>query len=271
MSQQDSSAPASDTDVQPVANSGPLPIALQLYTLRTLKISPDQLLAAVAEAGFAGVETFGNNLGLPAPQLRAKLDEYGLQAVSTHVSLSDCEADLPSVIRFQKTLGNDMLIVPWLPEEQRGKTSQSWTAMGRRVGTLARRAQHAGMRFMYHNHDFEMVVLDGRPAIDWLMEAAAPDNVGWEIDVAWAQFGGQDPAALLERYSGRVARLHCKDLGTNSAEHGLADVGSGKLDWNAILPAAKAAGVEWYVVEHDYPTDPLASIKRSYDFLAEKL
>ena len=50
-----------------------------------------------------------------------------------------------------------------------------------------------------------------------------------------------------------------------------ADVGTGTLDWDAILPAAKAAGVEWFVVEHDFPSDPLGSIRASYDFLAAKL
>ena len=136
---------------------------------------------------------------------------------------------------------------------------------------LGRRASFAGMRLLYHNHDFEMVVIDGKPAISWLLEAAKPENVGFEPDLAWIVFGGQDAVGLLQQYSGRVPRVHAKDLGDNAAEHGLADVGSGRLDWDAILPAAEAAQAEWLVVEHDFPTDPLASIQRSQTFLAEKL
>jgi sugar phosphate isomerase/epimerase len=38
----------------------------------------------------------------------------------------------------------------------------------------------------------------------------------------------------------------------------MAEVGEGNLNWGAILPACKAAGVEWYIVEQDetYGGDP---------------
>jgi len=268
MAKQKATSNQPETTVQPAAQT--LPIALQLYTLRTLKQTPDEIFAAVAAIGYAGVELAGT-YGLPAAELRARLEAHGLRVVSAHVALDMLEDDLPSVIRYQKVLGNDTLVVPWVSEALRSKSSEGWKALGRRIDTLGRRCDHAGMRLFYHNHDFEMAIVDGRPAIDWLLENAATAGVGWEMDVAWAQFGGQDVPALLARYAGRCARLHAKDLGDNAAEHGLADVGSGKLDWDAILPAAHAAGVEWYIVEHDFPTDPLASIGRSYAFLASKL
>lgn len=265
-----------DAQAQPAASRPP--IAVQVYTLRSLPHAPADLLAEIAAAGYSGVELAGTFApGLPPAELRALLDAAGLQVVSAHISLDACEADLPSVISAQKTLGNDTIIVPWVAPALRGETAASWQALGARLAALARRCAHAGMQFMYHNHDFEMVLIDGRPAIDWLLqgagEAGAP--IGWEIDAAWAQHGGQDVPALLHQYAGRVARLHVKDLALDPsaapAEKGLADVGSGKLDWDAILPAAQAAGVEWYVVEHDFPSDPLASIRRSYEFLAGKL
>jgi sugar phosphate isomerase/epimerase len=52
---------------------------------------------------------------------------------------------------------------------------------------------------------------------------------------------------------------------------GFADVGHGVLDWAALLPAAKAAGAEWYIVEHDLPKEPLVSIRRSFEFLQNAL
>jgi sugar phosphate isomerase/epimerase len=264
----------------PAASGGKPRIALQIYTLRSLKQPPAEVLEQIAAIGYSGVELAGTFApGMPAPELRKLVDAAGLRVVSAHVSIDEMEKDLPGVIHAQKTLGNDMLIVPWVSEAQRGKTAADWKALGARVGRLARRSRHAGMRFMYHNHDFEMVEIDGRPAIDWLMQGAAEtggeDSVGFEIDVAWATYGGQSAPNLIERYSGRISHLHCKDLAVDPAaspeEKGLATVGSGKLDWDAILPAAKAGGVEWYVVEHDFPADPYASIRSSYEFLASKL
>ena len=46
---------------------------------------------------------------------------------------------------------------------------------------------------------------------------------------------------------------------------------TGTLDWDAILPAAKEAGAEWYVVEHDEPKDPLGNVTQSAAYLAGKL
>ncbi len=256
------------------------PIAVQLYTLRNVKQPPAAVLEQIAAIGYSGVEMAGTFApGMPAADLRKLLDAAGLKVVSAHVSLNDMEADLPGAIRAQKTLGNDVIIVPWVSEEVRGKTADSWKALGGRLGRLAKRCQHAGMRFMYHNHDFEMAVIDGKLAIDWLMEGAAQTAsgvpVGYEVDMAWVQRGGQDVVELVNRYSGRVARVHAKDLAVDPAadpqETGFAAVGSGKLDWEKILPAAKEAGVEWYVVEHDSPADAFANIRSSYEFLASKL
>jgi sugar phosphate isomerase/epimerase len=251
-----------------------------MYTLRSLKTAPAELLEQIAAIGYSGVELAGTFApGMPPADLRKLIDAAGLQVVSGHFSLPDLEADLLGVIRAQKILGNDTLIIPWVSEDMRGKTAESWKALGARVARLAKRAQLAGLRLMYHNHDFEMVVIDGKPAIDWLMEGAAAvageTEVGYEIDLAWVQHGGQDPVALLDRYAGRAWRVHAKDLARDPAaspeEKGLATVGEGKLDWDTILPAAKAAGVEWYVVEHDFPADPLASIRSSYEFLAARV
>ncbi|MFO7635100.1 MAG: sugar phosphate isomerase/epimerase [Caldilinea sp.] len=247
-----------------------LPLAVQLYTLRSLPMSADEVLGAVAAAGYSGVELAGN-LGQSAESLRALLDKHGLQAVSAHVQLQVMESDLPDVVRFHKILGNDTVIVPWLPEADRSPAASGWMALGERLDRLGRRLRMANMRLLYHNHDFEMVVIDGKPAITWLLEAAAPENVGFEPDLAWIVAGGQDATAMMQQYSGRVPRVHAKDLGDNEAERGLADVGSGRLDWDSILPAVEAAQAEWLVVEHDFPTDPLASIQRSHAFLAEKL
>jgi sugar phosphate isomerase/epimerase len=171
-------------------------------------------------------------------------------------------------------IGNHTLVVPWLPEAARSKDANGWLQLGRQLDGIGRRCRDAGMRLLYHNHAFEMIEIEGQLAIDWLLEAAAPENVGFEIDLAWVQRGGQNGVQLLEKYAGRCPRIHCKDLapeGENQDQMGFADVGHGVLDWGALLPAAKAAGAEWYIVEHDLPKEPLVSIGRSFTFLQQAL
>lgn len=250
-----------------------LPIAVQLYSLRNLQMPFDELLGKVAEIGYTGVETVGTH-NLSAEEMKALLDKHGLQAASAHVAIAAMEADLDGVIAFNKAIGNHTLVVPFLAPDDRGKDAASWTALGQRLDGLGQRCKAAGMRLLYHNHAFEMETIEGKLAIDWLMASASAENVGFEVDLAWVVRGEQDGVQMLQKYAGRCPRVHCKDLapaGQNEDQMGFADVGHGTMDWSALLPAAKAAGAEWYIVEHDLPKEPLTSIRRSYEFLASQL
>lgn len=250
-----------------------LPIAVQLYSLRNLDMPFDDVLGKVAEIGYTGVETVGNHK-LSADEMNALLAKHGLKAVSAHVAISAMDEDLDGVIAFHKAIGNDTIIVPFLAPDDRAKDAAGWTALGQRLDAIGQRCRAAGMRLLYHNHAFEMEEIEGKRAIDWLMAGASPENVGFEVDLAWVVRGEQDGAAILQRYAGRCPRVHCKDLapaGENEDQMGFADVGHGTMDWSVLLPAAKAAGAEWYVVEHDLPKNPLESIRRSFDFLKSQL
>jgi sugar phosphate isomerase/epimerase len=249
------------------------PIAVQLYSLRNLTLSFPELLAQVAAIGYKGVETTSNH-GCTIDEMRALLDKHQLQVASAHVGLPLLEADLDSVIAFNKGVGNHTLVVPWIPEAARSTGAAGWQALGHKLEGFGQRCADAGMRLLYHNHAFEMVEIDGKVAIEWLLGAAKPENLGFEIDLAWVERGGQSGVKLLQEFAGRCPRIHCKDLapeGENQDQMGFADVGYGTLDWSALLPAAKAAGAEWYIVEHDLPKEPLVSVKRSFEFLREKL
>lgn len=244
-------------------------LALQMYTLRNVNQPLDERLARVAAAGYSGIETFGP----PVENLLPMLQEHGLKAVSAHVGLDILRGHLDDAIAYHKSIGNDTLVVPWLAPEARATTKEGWQEFGRSLDAMGAHCRAQGMRLLYHNHDFEMVRFDGRLAIEWLLDSADPANLGAEFDVAWVVRGGGDPLALLDEYAGRCPRIHVKDVarpGQNPSEDGHADVGYGTIDWVALLPAARAAGVEWLVVEHDNPADPYGSIERSAAFLASR-
>jgi sugar phosphate isomerase/epimerase len=246
-----------------------LPLAVQLYTLRMLPDSLDEVLGHVAEVGYRGVELLGDH-GLSASALQDLLTKHGIQAISCHVGLAPLEQDVDRHIAFNQAIGNQVITIPFLAEELRPKDGEGWTALGARLGKVGKKVADAGMRLLYHNHAFEMERIDGRLAIEWLLDGTDAAYLQWEPDLAWIVRGGADPVMLLNEYAGRCPRVHVKDLspaGTNEEEKGFADVGAGTLDWATYLPAARAAGAEWYIVEHDLPKDPLRTIRRSFDFL----
>ncbi len=249
------------------------PIAVQLYSLRHLDQSLSDTMNHVANIGYHGVETIGDH-GISASEMKDLLDANNLIACSSHVPLSLLEEKLGEVILFNQAIGNDCLVLPAIPEPERPTTAAGWLEMGKRLNVIGERCVDSQMHFLYHNHWWEMVQLDGKLALDWLFEGASYDNLGLEPDLAWIIRGKADPIAILERYSGRCLRIHVKDLapeGQNVDHMGLADVGDGVLDWNTLLPAAKAAGGEWFIVEHDLPEDPEETVRRSFEFLQSAL
>lgn len=250
-----------------------LPLAVQLYSLRMLPDSFDDVLGQVAAAGYRGVETIGDH-GLSIDEMQELLDKHMLQVVSTHVGLPVLEQDLDRVMAFNEAIGNQVITIPFLAEELRPKDEAGWAALGERLGKLGKRCADQGMRLLYHNHAFEMEQVNGKLMIEWMLDSTDAAYLQWEPDLAWIVRGEADPVALLQKYAGRCPRIHVKDLspaGTNEEEKGFADVGYGTLDWSELLPASRAAGAEWYIVEHDLPKDPLRTIRRSYEFLKGKM
>jgi len=254
------------------APAGPQqPIAVQMYTLRDAG-TLDQQLKIVHDAGVGAVETVGTQ-DVSAAELKQLLDRYSIKAISSHVQLADLRSDLDGVVAFNRSIGNTTLVVPYLDKKDRPTDAAGWTALGQELGRIAAQANAQGMRLAYHNHDFELVDFNGKTGLELLFAAAGPD-LQTELDLAWVARAGHDPVVMLGKFRGHVFAVHAKDnapKGQAEDEGGFAAVGQGVLDWNAILPAAAAAGVQWYIVEHDQPRDPAKVIKTGADYLRQHL
>lgn len=247
------------------------PIAVQMYTLRNAG-SLDQRLKIVHDAGVRAVETVGTQ-NVSAPELKRLLDRYSIRAVSSHVQLAELRDNLDGVVAFNRSIGNTTLVVPYLDQKDRPRDAAGWTALGQELGRIARQVRGKGMQLAYHNHDFELADFDGQTGLELLFAAAGPD-LKTELDLAWVARAGLDPAVMLGKFRGHVFAVHAKDnapKGQAEDEGGFAAVGQGVLDWNAILPAAATAGVQWYIVEHDQPRDPAKVIQTGADYLREHL
>jgi len=249
----------------------PQPIAVQMYTLRDAG-TLDQQLKIVHDAGVGAVETVGTQ-NVSAAELKQLLDRYSIKAISSHVQLADLRSDLGGVVAFNRSIGNTTLVVPYLDTKDRPTDAAGWTALGQELGRIAAQANAQGMRLAYHNHDFELADFNGKTGLELLFAAAGP-GLKTELDLAWVARAGHDPVVMLGKFRGHVFAVHAKDnapTGQAEDEGGFAAVGQGVLDWNAILPAAAAAGVQWYIVEHDQPRDPAKVIKTGADYLRQHL
>lgn len=236
-------------------------IALQLYTVRDYT-NRDMVgtLSTLAEMGYRAVEFAGFG-GIPVPDLRAVLDDLAIRAVSAHTPLADVETQPERIIAYLQALGCSHMVVPYLAEERRQNAEQ----ISRLAGTLNRTGEickQLGMGFAYHNHAFEFAPLDGTTIFDILLQETDPALVAFELDVYWLRYAGIDESAMLRRLAGRVPLVHIKDMAA-SDDRPPAPVGEGIFQWREVLEACAGAGTEWYIIEQDNPTDPLAEVERS--------
>jgi sugar phosphate isomerase/epimerase len=236
-------------------------IGIQLYSLRFLgeKDFPG-MLKQVADAGFTAVE-FARYGGLPVSDVKQVMDDVGLKTIGAHVAIDRFENEIGTVIDELHTLEAEFAIVPWLAPEDRPTTRDAALALAEKLNAYGSAVRAEGLRFGYHNHDFEALKVDGDTTVlDLILDATDPAIVDLQLDVYWAQYGGIDPIALTKRMAGRVPTIHVKDA--EFPYTGIAPEGGVAVDYPTVLAAANEAGVEWAIVEQDKQdeTDPIGFV-----------
>jgi sugar phosphate isomerase/epimerase len=233
-------------------------VGVQLYTLRSLELPLDDLLAGVAARGADGVETVALQ-GADADTLRESLERHGLLYASAHVPIAQLREAPARVAATYRAAGAPLLVVPYLAPTDRPTSRSDWERFAAELDALAEIVRDEGLELAYHHHEFELADVDGAVPLEVLL---AHSSVGLELDTGWCAASGIDAAALIDRVGGRCLRLHAKDV-TVTAGREWADVGEGLVDWTAVREAARRAGTPWWLVEHDTPSDPWRSVERS--------
>ncbi len=237
-------------------------VGLQLYTLRNLAQKDMKgVLEQVAAIGYNEIEMHAY-FGHEPATIRGWLDELNLTTPSIHVGLAQLQNDLEATLKAAQTMGHQYIVCPWLPADQRSLADyKKHAAFFNEVGATCK---SAGLKFAYHNHDFEFEVTDEKVPYDILLDATDADLVEQELDLFWITKAGRDPLEYFERYPGRFTLCHVKDM---AEDGGMVSVGAGTIDFKTIFSKAEQAGLKHYFVEHDRPKDPIKSVTDSFKHL----
>lgn len=251
------------------------PVGLQLYSLRdSFKTDVPGSLAKVRDFGFHYVELAGT-YGLTPEAFRTLLAQYNLRPIAAHFPFERFKTDAEGIAREAKALGLKYAGVAWIPHQGAfdEKTCREAAAVFNAAGKVL--AKHR-LRFFYHTHGYEYQPHGSGTLLDLLFAETNPKWVAYEMDLFWTVHPGQDPVKLLEKYGKRWELMHLKDLkkGVQGDLSGGSDVrndvalGTGQMDFPAILKAARKAGTKWYFIEDESPT-VLDQIPASLRFLEQ--
>lgn len=234
-------------------------IGLQFWSIRE-EAAEDLLgtIEKVAKMGYTGAQFagFGDHT---AEEVKAKMDEVGIRPAGAHVQLEQLESALEETLAFHKTIGNDLIIVPYLDESRR-TSKKDYEKVAAILTDIGQKVHDQGFTLAYHNHDFEFDVFDGKTGFEIIFENTNPDHLKIELDCFWAAYAGHDPLAIIEENAGRVVSLHIKDKQDHADEPTSTELGTGTLPLSDYVQKGKENQVKWFVVEQEHFTkDPLES------------
>ncbi|SFE34899.1 Sugar phosphate isomerase/epimerase [Bacillus sp. OV194] len=245
---------------------------LQLYTIREL-CEKDFIgtLKEVSSWGYNGAQ-FAGYYDTSAKVLKQALDEYDLKPAGSHIGLDQLEGDaLKRQIEYNQLLGNDLLILAYLTEENR-KNIEDYKRAAETLNNAGYILNREGLKLGYHNHDFEFVDHGGASGYDILLNETDPSLVSFELDCYWAAYSGYDPAEFMERLGERLVTLHIKDMAVKGTEKQSTILGNGELDLQSIVKKGNDLNVSWYIVEQEhFEKDLVTTAKENARVLEELL
>ncbi|WP_234735781.1 sugar phosphate isomerase/epimerase family protein [Tellurirhabdus bombi] len=235
------------------------PVGLQLYSFRdAFKKDVPGTLAKVKAMGFREVETAGN-YGMPWPEYKKLLQQYGLKVICTGADFNDLERNVPKVLAQAKELDAKYVTCTWIPHNEDTFTAYDAQRAADVFNTAGRLLKENGISLVYHLHGYEFQPYKDGTFFDYFVENFEPKYVNFEMDVFWVKHPGQDPTALIQKYPKRFPLVHLKDRkpGTPGNNTGHVDVetnvtlGQGDIGIAEFMKAARKAGVKHYFIEDE--------------------
>lgn len=236
-------------------------IGIQLTTLRSLDEGVPAQLERVGEQGLDGVE-FGQLDGVPFEAIPTALDRAGLAAAGAQTTLDRLEDEYEAVTERCRQLDCDRLVVATLDPSPFG-SAVATDDTARRLSAVGDRLDEDGFELLYHVEFDEVDDLEDVAAF----VARLSPTVGLQVDTGRAVYEGVDPVELLDRYPERVPVVHLTDAAAGGDTTHRVELGAGEVDLESCVRAARAAGVEWLVYEHQQTSAPVDSLAHAATLL----
>jgi sugar phosphate isomerase/epimerase len=248
-------------------------IGIQLYSVRDeMKKDPLATLKALADMGYQYVEhaNYVNRkfYGYSATEFKKVLDSLGLKMLSGHTVMGKDHWDASKkeftdawkyTVDDAAIVGQEIVISPWLDEGLR-KTYDDMLAYMEVFNKSGELCKKSGMRFGYHNHNFEFTTsLNGQKVYDIILDHTDPSLVVQQLDMGNLYGTGADAYEIVKKHPGRFISLHVKDeinskkgeeIMTGSYESTI--LGTGIANTKAITDLAKrSGGTTHFIIEQE--------------------
>jgi sugar phosphate isomerase/epimerase len=262
-------------------------LGIQLYTVREdMGKDPSGTLKQLSAMGYRYVEhaNYHNRkfYGYAPADFKKLLESFNLKMPSGHVVMTPKDYDFTTndfadnwkyTVEDAATAGQQYLVSPWLDESLRKKMSdfKAYMDVFNKSGELCKKS---GMKFGYHNHDFEFsTMLEGHVLYDLIMENTDPSLVAQQLDMGNLYNGGVKAIDIVTKYPGRYELMHVKDeiLSKEKKEKYESTIlGKGIVGTKKICDIGrKSGGTQYFIIEQEayQGVTPLDSSRQDYEIM----
>lgn len=241
---------------------------IQLYSIRSeMKADPAGTLKQLAAMGYKHVEhaNYINRkfYGWTAKEFKALLDDLGMKMPSGHTVMTSQHWDAKNndftdawkyTVEDAAAMGQMFVISPSMEQKTRTDINalKSFMNVFNKSGELC---QKYGMKFGYHNHDFEFSEsLDGKTLFDIILTETDPKLVIQQLDIGNMINGGAKALDIMKKYPGRFESMHVKDEIAASSGHEKFEstiLGKGIVPVKEIIDLGRKWGTKHFIIEQE--------------------
>jgi len=244
-------------------------VGLQLYSVRD-EMSKDPLgtLKQVSKMGYKYVEhaNYINRkfYGFAAPEFKKVLDDLGLKMVSGHTVMGrehwdDTKKDFSDswklTVEDAGVLQQKYVVSPSMDNSMR-KTYDDFMRYMDVFNKCGELCKKQGMKFGYHNHDFEFSEkLNDVKLFDIMMKSMNPELVVVQLDIGNLYNGGAVALDVVKQYPGRFENVHVKDeikATSGNEKYESTIIGEGIVNAKEVVDlATRIGGTTCYIIEQE--------------------
>jgi sugar phosphate isomerase/epimerase len=241
---------------------------IQLYSVRAdMKADPLGTLKQLSDMGYRHVEhaNYANRkfYGWSVSEFKKILNGFGMSMPSGHTVLDakhwdaskkDFTNEWKYTVEDAAAMGQSFVISPWLEESKRKSMSdlKSFMEIFNRSGELCKKF---GMKFGYHNHDFEFSEkVEGKVLFDIILAETDPNLVMQQLDIGNMLNGGAKALEVMQQYPGRFESMHVKDEIKATEGHEPFEstiLGNGVVPIKSIIDLGRASGTKHFIIEQE--------------------
>ncbi|MEP6615348.1 MAG: sugar phosphate isomerase/epimerase [Ginsengibacter sp.] len=245
-------------------------LGIQLYTVRDdMKKDPMGTLQQIAKMGYKNVEHanyadrkfYGNT----AKEFKKILSDLGMKMPSGHTVLKEEHWDSAKndftdawkyTVEDAATAGQQYVISPSMDESLRNNVDHFLAFMDlfNKCGELCKKS---GMKFGYHNHEFEFKYsINNEKIHDIILKHTDPALVTQQLDTGNMYAIGGRAIDVIKKYPGRFELMHVKDEikvpGEKDEKYESTILGKGVLHIKNIVDyALKYGGTTHLIIEQE--------------------